>query len=242
MSWGLSESRSRRRQRTRWRVVLVLLVLIMALAAGLFAYQAGSLLAQRPVADLKTQVAELESNLETLRKENADLRGNAEAAQKEAATWHERYQDEVPQGESRELFDLVRDRLASGIESRRLAFVIGAVDDGKTCEGEPQTKRFLVQTPLYQGANDSVSFGRETITVTAEGSNAVNADGAAEGWYDPGEAVTVRFAKLGGKTDIANGKLPLHHALVHEGFEYRFSLVPGPKGFIHVTGRRCKFP
>lgn len=242
MSWGLNESRSRRRRRVRWRFVMVVLILILALAAGLFAYQAGTMLAQRPVASLKEQVAELNRDLEALRSENSDLRSSTETAQSEASTWQNRYQEEVPQGTSKELFDLVRNRLASGIESRRLAFVIGAVDDGKTCDGKPVTKRFLVQTPVYKGVNDSVSFGRETITVTAEGSNAVNADGAAEGWFDPAKPITLRFAKIGGKTDVTNGKLPLHHALVYEGFEYRFSMVPGPKGFVHVTGRRCKFP
>lgn len=242
MALGLHESKWRRRRTLRWRIVKVLLVLALLLAAGLFAYETGSMLAQMPVRDLELQVARLNRDVETLSRENAELSATTEAARQGEAEWRQRYSREAPTGESKELFNLLRDRMAAGVEARRLAFVIEATGNARSCDEAPTTKRFLVKTPLYQGANDAVSFGREAVTVTAEGANAVNAQGNAEGWYDPAKPVTVQFAEIGGKSSRKTGKLPLHHAMVAGGFEFQFTVVPGPKGFVKVSGKRCKFP
>lgn len=242
MSLGLHESRWRRRRTLRWRVIKALLVLALLLAAGLFAYETGSMLAQMPVRDLEQQVARLNQDIEALRQANAQLDATAKAAKESEAAWQQRYEADAPMGESKELFNLLRDRMAAGVEARRLAFVIGATSNGRTCGDGAATKRFMVKTPLYQGANDQVSFGRETITITAEGANAVNAAGKAEGWFDPAKPVTVRFTEIGGKTSVKTGTLPLHHAMVAGGQEYRFTVVKGPTGFVKVSGKRCKFP
>jgi len=242
MSLGLHESKWRRRRTFRWRVIKALLVLALLLAAGLFAYETGSMLALTPVRNLEQQVAQLNQDLEALRQANTQLTANAQAAKESEAEWQQRYEADAPIGESKELFNLLRDRMAAGVEARRLAFVIGATSKGRTCNDGAATKRFMVKTPLYQGANDQVSFGKETITITAEGTNAVNVSGKAEGWFDPAKPVTVHFTEIGGKTSVKTGTLPLHHALVAGGQEYRFTVVTGPTGFVKVSGQRCKFP
>src|SRR3546814_9216478 len=84
----------------------------------------------------------------------------------------------------------------------------------RSCDGEPDTKRFIVSTELQSGgANDAVSFGERAITVTAVGAAARNANGNLEAWYDPQKPVTVTFTQLGGKTIQADGMLPLHHSV-----------------------------
>lgn len=87
MSLGLHESRWRRRRTFRWRVIKALLVLALLLAAGLFAYETGSMLAQIPVRSLEQQVARLNQDIEALRQANAELTASARAAKESEAEW-----------------------------------------------------------------------------------------------------------------------------------------------------------
>ena len=242
MSLGLRESKWRRRRSVRWKVVKAIFVLTLLLTAGLFAYETGQIAARMPMTKLERQVAELNRTLSAVQQENAKLAADAEAARQREAQWQNRYQEEVPTGPSKDLFEILRERMAAGVETKRLAFVIESTGNLRTCDKKPVTKRFLVQTPLYRGANDSVTFGGEAITVTAKGDNASNAQGRAEAWFDPAKPVTVHFAEIGGKTTERTGKLPLHHSVVVGGSEYRFTVLPGPQGFVKVSGERCKFP
>ena len=242
MSLGLHDTRSRRRRGLRWTILKALLVLLFVFGLGLFAYEGGSMLAQRAVVDLEEQVSELDGKIAALSQENDDLKAAAAAAEERAAEWRGRYEQEVPIGRGKELFDLVQERLKAGIESDRLAFLIGSAENRPSCDADAATKRFFVRTPLYQGANDSVSFAQDRITVTAEGDSAVNEAGDREGWFDPAKEVTLRFAELGGKTTAKTGTLPLHHSIVIGGSEYRFSAVAGDRGIVKVTGARCPYP
>ncbi len=242
MSLGLSESRWRRRRSVRWKVVKAVLVLMLLLTAGLFAYETGQIAARMPMTKLEKQVAELNQSVAALQQKNAELAADAEAARQSETQWQNRYQEEVPTGQSKELFEILRERMAAGVETKRLAFVIESTGNIRTCDKKPVTKRFLVQTPLYRGANDSVTFGGESITVTAKGDNAATSDGRAEAWFDPAKPVTVQFAEIGGRTTERSGKLPLHHSVVVSGSEYRFTIQNGPQGFVKVSGERCNFP
>ena len=49
-----------------------------------------------------------------------------------------------------------------------LDLLIQAAEEKRDCE-EVETKRFLVRTPLYDGANTSVSFAGEAVSVTGTG-------------------------------------------------------------------------
>lgn len=242
MTFGIHDTRPRRRRGLQWTFLKVLLVLLFMLGLGLFAYEGGSMLAQRSVVVLKKQVSELDGKLAALGQENAELEAAVAASEARAAEWQGRYEQEVPTGRGKELFDLVRERLGAGIESDRLAFLIGAAENRKSCDAETATKRFFVQTPLYQGANDSVSFAQERITITAQGETAVNQAGDREGWFDPAKQLTLRFTELGGKTSDKTGTLPLHQSIVIGDSEYRFSAVAGDRGFVKVTGTKCPFP
>ena len=141
------------------------------------------------------------------------------------------------------LLGQMQDKLDKGVKLERLEFLVASADNPRECETEPATKRFLVQTPLYSGANDWVSFANGTMTVTAQGDSAVSSTGQVEAWFDPAKPVTARFTAVGGKVSEESGLLPLHTAIVHDGYEYRFTVVAaGTRGFVQVTGDRCKYP
>lgn len=237
-SWGLRESRMQRKRQVRVRIAVGIFIVVLAILSALFAYQTGTLRAQKPITELEQQVEALQAELETLGKENESLRTGQEEATAEA----ERLEQALPQGDAETLLTLIRERLNDGVAAERLAFVLGAVRKDAVCDGEEVTKRFLVRTPLYEGENDSVSFGDEAVAVTAKGENALNSEGKAEAWFDPAKAVTVSFADKGGETKEASGSLPLTQTLVVAGYEYRFTAAAGPQGFVKITGRRCLFP
>ena len=69
-----------------------------------------------------------------------------------------RYEQEVPQGQVREIMGLVRDRIEQGVEAERIAFVVNAVQNETRCAPDITSRRFIVQTQEAQGANGSVQF------------------------------------------------------------------------------------
>ena len=243
MSLGLSESKNRRRRQRRLRMAKWLFVLAVLFGAGLFAYQTGSWLARQEVIRLEEQIEGLQATIDDLREDKRALETRLEEAKARATNWRERYEAEVPEGTRKELLDLVQTRLEAGVAADRLAFVISEAANERQCDAGPATKRFLVQTPLSTGANGSVSFADGTVTVTAQGASATDAQGNPEAWYDPAEPVTARFTRPGGDASEASGKLPLHHSVVVDGSEHRFTLVDAEaRGFVNVTWERCAYP
>ncbi len=237
MSLGFHEQRKRRQSLLRvWlRIILWTLVLCLALGIGYIAYDSGTALARRDVVRLEDQLAKLEA-------ENTGLKADVEAALELEKAIEKQYGRKVPPGKAKELVNLVRERLAAGVSLDRLAFVIGAAQNEDRCDDEASTKRFIVQTQLGEGANDTVSFASNRIVVTASGTAAIDASGNPEAWFNPAEPIAIQFAVAGGATSDASGILPLHPSVVLGGSEYRFNLVAGARGFINVTGLRCAYP
>lgn len=242
MSLGLRENRNRRRRRFWGRVVKVTVVLAGIGAMGFYAYLTGAKLAEHDVTVLREEIVELTATNEALVAENDSLSAQLATASRQAAQWQGRYEREVPTGEIKRLTDMVVEKARGGVPLDRLAFLIDAAGTANTCANEPDTKRFIVPTPLYEGPNSSVGFADSVITVTADGQSARNENGQLEGWYDPAQPVTLRFSKLGGDTSEVTGELPLHHSILVGESEYRFTAVPGDRGFINITADRCKFP
>src|SRR3546814_5073062 len=73
------------------------------------------------------------------------------------AAWQARYQREVPTGFVREMMTLVQEKLKAGADEERLAFLVAAADKPRSCDGEPETKRFIVTTELQSGGADRKS-------------------------------------------------------------------------------------
>jgi len=242
MSLGLLESRIQARRRRRWGIVKWSVVLGILVVAGVYSYETGSVLARYEVTRLNDEIARLEATGARLRNELAELNGALEASKLREEEWSRRYDTDVPKGRPKELFQLVEQQLGAGVDPDRLAFVVGKVQNERACDETPVTKRFYARTPIYEGANDSVRFADGTITVTARGESRTDANGNPQAWYDPAKPVTVTFTQLGGQSSRAEGMLPLHHSVVTDEQEYRFTVVAAENGFINVTGDRCRFP
>jgi hypothetical protein len=240
MTLGLRDSRTRRRRRFWAGVVKILLVLIGIGALGFYAYHTGSRLAEHDVTVLREEIAQLTATNEALVRENEALKADLVRVNRQATEWQGRYQREVPTGEIKELADLVAEKVRAGVAVDRLTFLIESAGSIGACDNRPETKRFIMPTPLYEGANSFIGFADSTITVTGMGESARNESGEVEGWFDPAAPVTLRFTKLGGEQSEVAGKLPLHHSVLVGDAEYRFTAMAGARGFIEVTGDRCK--
>ena len=234
--WRMASVRRRRRNRLfRWILVVSFLA-----ALGVAAYVVGSDLARQEVADLRETNRELTERLAEQSQRGNRLRALAEAAQKSERDWRRRYAEEVPSSATKELVIQIQNHLAGGADPNRIALFVDAGARPPICDGAATTKRFLVRTPLYAGANDSVSFANSALTVTAIGQSATDADGNPEAWFDPAKPLTLRIVAIGGELTESAGPLPLHHAVVWGGAEYRFSVVNGDsRGFVYVTADRC---
>lgn len=242
MSLGHSHTRKRQRRQRRIAVLKWTVTLALLVAAGIYAYNTGSTLARQEVIRLAEEIDSLKTTIDDMARQNAQLAAEVEQARLREQQWQSRYKAEVPTGEPRELLSLIERRLADGVAPDRLAFVIGAAKSERVCDEAPETKRFVVPTPIYRGPSDSVSFADGAITVTALGESALNDGGNPEAWYDPAQPISLRFTQLGGESSEVVGALPLHHSVVMGDNEYRFTIVAGQRSFVNVTGDRCDYP
>ncbi len=241
MSYGFSHRRDQRRR--QWRIVRWLFATVFFLFLGVTSYWTGSRLAVLEVTRLQQEVDELSTGIAELREQDTLLRARAAEAGENAAQWQARYKAEVPTGNAKELFVLLKSQIDKGADPDRVAFLVETAAGERSCDSETRTRRFLVRTPLYAGANDAVTFGQNTITVSAQGATASNAEGKAEAWFDPAKPITLSFVVPGGASTKATGALPLHHSVVRGDSEYRFSIVAAERrGFVSVTAERCAFP
>ena len=221
----------------RWFVVVA-----VAIGAGYYAYNFGTELARREVRVLDAELAQAQAESTQLR---TDIEGLEAALREErglVAQWRDRYEAEVPTAEDAALLRVIQERLGKGVSRERLTEVITLAQDRDICEALPETRRFVVQNPVYAGANDTVSFAESAIIVTAIGESEVNAGGRPEAWFDPAKPVAVYFTRPGGETTSTAGVLPLHHALVVGDREFRFSIVAGSRSFAEITGHSCVYP
>jgi FtsZ-binding cell division protein ZapB len=243
MSLGLQDNRRRRRHQRRMAMIKWLMVLILLGGAGAFAYATGAKLARLEVETLEEKVASLNDRVDQLQAEKAALERKLNATRKDLETWKQRYREEVPSGPPAELLAQVKQRLDNGVDAERLSFVISQAKQDVECTGGPVTRRFLVQTPLSRGAADSVSFADNTVTVTASGPSAEDAQGRPEAWFDPNAEIAIDVNRPGGQTETVEGTLPLYPSVVLNGQEHRFTVVEGDRqGFVEVTWQRCDYP
>ena len=242
MSLGLRESRTSQRRARRRRLLWWLLAFAGVMTAGFYTYATATMLAEKDLTNLVAQVDKLEVTITTLKESNAALEAAVQVERQRGLEWQRRFEAGVLTGQRLAFLDLLNARMAQGVTVERLTSLIRSARTGRRCDENPVTKRFLVQNPLHSGANSSVSFAKNRVTVTANGASFVNASGSPEAWYDPAKPVTARFTLLGGETFTTEGLLPLHHAVVAGAHEYQFTLVSGDRGFVTVTADRCAYP
>ena len=138
---------------------------------------------------------------------------------------------------------LVKERLESGVSPDRVAFLVAMAENDAECETQTDTRRFLLKTPLTDGANSAISFSNDTITVTGSGPPSKDTNNNLQSWFDSAQQIQIFFTIIGGEEHRADGKLPLHHTLVTGNTEHRFTVKAGKaQGFVVVTEQRCRFP
>lgn len=235
----MARRRSHRGQRS-WQIWFKLLKFILLLGAfgavGFYGYEVGQKLSQEHIATLDHEIERLTVEDAAARAEAARLQLALDETVKRADDFQARYEQVAPSDETKELLAQIRAKMDTGLDSKRLAFVIAAAERPRRC-GEVASKRFMVKTAHYDGEATWVRFA-DLITVTAEGAGANN---GTEQWFDPDKPVTVKFTVIGGKEAHVTGKLPLQHAMVVKNGEYRFTVAPGAKGFVEVSGDRCEY-
>ena len=240
MTLGLHESRRSGKRQRRSRILRGLLVTVVLIALGIVAYLVGSDLAQKDVAQLREVNRDLTERLAVQSQRGNRLQALLDAAQSSERTWRERYTRDVPTGGTQTLVSQIQAHLTAGADPDRIKMFVDAASRPPRCDNAPATKRFFVRTPLYRGANDSVSFANNALTVTGAGRAATDAASNPEEWFDPAFDITVEITSIGGEVSEKSGPLPLHQAIVWGGAEYRFSVVKGEtRGFVSVTVDRC---
>lgn len=216
---------------------LAILVVVSA-----FAYRFGEQKSRRPFDHLEEQVAQLQAEKAESVLKAEELSAALEDARGQIAALETRYTNEVRDDTVKGLLARINEKLDAGVKPDRLAFVIGAAASPRDCDAQPSSKRFIVQTPFYEGPAGSVTFGAGAFTVTGTGQPAKDSRGNSEAWFDPAQPVTIRFAHISGQTQEVVGTLPLQKSIVVGDSEFRFSVTKGPRSFVLVAGDRCRYP
>lgn len=241
MNFMMYESGGRHRKRAAERRRRIMLGVIFLIALGAVSYWRGREDVISSELAYKEQATKLQKEREQVDATITQLRSEVQSADVRYQQLEEKYKNEVPQGEFKQLTDLVKKQLDGGIKAERLAFVIDSARPPRNCT-EPQVKRFVMKTPVYNGPQGAVSFGNGVVTVAGEGSPSVNPTGKAEAWYDPGKPVKIIFTEIGGKQTVKEGLLPVQQSLVIGNKEYRFTVAAGERSFISVTSDSCDYP
>lgn len=229
-----------RRGQQDWHIWFKLAKLVMLVgaigAAAFYAYEVGQRLAMEEIGGLRHQIEQLTTAEAGRKEEVAGLTAELADAKKRADEYQARYEQIAPSDEMKDILALVRAKLASGLEAKRLAFVISQAERPRRC-GEAATKRFMVKTAKFDGESTWVRFS-DLITITAQGAGGNN---GTEQWFDPDKPVSFTFTAIGGKEGKIEGKLPIQYSMVVKNGEYRFTIVPSARGFVEVTGDRCEY-
>jgi nitrate reductase NapE component len=237
---SLGTHRRRGRRRSYWNLLRFLLGLVAVAMVGGYGYQVG-------VSANQAWTDRIEADLQRVQEANLDLRDelaqtalSASNSQTALEALQRRYRAEVPDGELAELVGQVERQLHAGVARDRLAFLIDAAGQDRGCAEAPVTKRFRPRTPISPGPASAVRFD-ERVTVSATAASAIDADGQPEAWFDPALPVQLVFRTLDGRVLEVAGTLPLHHDMLVDGLEYRFSAIAGPTSFVEITAQACPF-
>ncbi|HSV29744.1 MAG TPA: hypothetical protein VLL76_09290, partial [Candidatus Omnitrophota bacterium] len=176
----MARRRPRRGQQS-WSIWFKLFKFVLFLGAlgatGFYAYEVGQRLALEQVAGLRQEIERLTGAEAGHRDEVARLQSDLEATRKRADEFEAKYAAVAPSEETKEILAAVKAKLDSGLDAKRLAFVIQAAERPRRC-GAEDNKRFMVKTARYDGNSTWVRFA-DLVTVTAEGQGG---NGGAEEW------------------------------------------------------------
>jgi hypothetical protein len=242
MAIGQYNPRNRYRDRAIQRLNIAIISSLAVAACFGFGFFIGGQNAVVQNGSLKLEVEDLSNKLEIAQDELTLVRAEAQTASSRLEQLKSQYEREMPQeGPLREIVDIVRQQIEDGMAPERLAFVLRSARPPKNCS-DPTSKRFVVRTPAYKGADSVVSVGEGAIIVSGTGLSSKTKSGQLESWFDPTQSVQITFKSASGEVEKKNGTLPLQHSMIANGKEYRFTLAEGEKSFIKVTFDNCDYP
>lgn len=229
------------RQQVRNRIIGNLLLVSAILGTGAFSYHFGEQQMAARVNQRMDEVSALTEERNTLHQQVVDLQAAALVNQQKITELDNRYRQEIPDDTIRTMLQTLREKLAAGVTTDRLATLIGAAENPRSCRNR-EAKRFMISTPLNQGTDSSATFASGSVTVSGEGKNSATPDGKPEAWYAPEQPVSMKFRLIGGRVSVAEGTLPLSHSIINDSVEHRFLIEAGPRGFVTITADTCDYP
>lgn len=231
---------ARYKQRSMQRMVSFFIFLAVVVVSAFIGFWLGGQSAAEQVIKLRNQNETLKTEHDSLQDTVTELRAEAQTANTRYEQVKREYSELIPEGPMQDLVALVRSQLDKGMDPQRLAFFIRSARPPTDCR-DPDTKRFVVSTPAYNGPDSIAAVADGQVRVSAEGSSARNAQGKPEAWFDPAQSVTVTFNTPTGK-DVKKGVLPIQHSVVAGGREYRFTIEEGSRSFAKVVFDSCAYP
>ena len=215
----------------------IIMVILVSVALGFWlGKQFGAANAIR----LKDEVKTLTTERDELQTQVTKLSATAQTANRRYQQLQEEVESILPAGPMQDLVTLVREQLKQGMDAERLSFVIRSARPPTGCT-EPQSKRFVINTPTYNGPSSFASIADGKIKITGNGQSARNKNNLAEAWYDPSKAVNITIVN-GDKRETKEGILPLRYSTILENREYRFTIESGARSFAKVVFDSCAYP
>ena len=235
------DPQSRYRNRLWARVSGFVVSLLIIGVSVMIGYYLGQQRDAQETIFLKAQVESITKERDTLQAEVTQLRSDARTASVRFEEIQKNFSEMVPQGTARDLIALVTKQLSEGMSAERLAYLIRSGRPPRNCT-EPETRRFIVSTPAYTGAESKVVIADGALHIKGSGASARNEKGEEEAWYDPGKAISLEFTKKDGSTVSKKGVMPVYHTVVVDNREYRFTVAQGAQSFAKVTFDSCDYP
>lgn len=238
----LSDPQDRYRQRAaRQWVSFVLFIGVMSFSF-MVGFWIGGINEGRVQQTLRADNADLRKQLTDMQEMIIKTRAEAQTASMRYDQLEKTYKEAIPEGPMQTLVGIIREQLDEGMDPKRLEFALRAARPPRNCT-DPETKRFVVSTPAYKGADSELSVADGAIKITASGASAKNDQGNTEAWYDPAKSVNLVFS-ANGKEEKKSGVFPLEQTIVLEAQkkQYRFTVSEGARSFARVTFDSCDYP
>jgi hypothetical protein len=231
----------RYRRRSVRRTQSVLNIVLACVITGGLGFYLGRLQSEQSLKTLYKQKNSSETQIEDLQDQLTRLRAEAQTANIKLLQAHESFSEALPEGPMQELTLLLKQQIEGGVDPKRMETVLRSVRPPQNCS-EPQTKRFVLMTPAYNGPQSKMTTNEKEITLTGSGESAKNSKGKAEAWFDPSKSVTLVFETNEGAKQEKKSHLPIYHSIVLGDKEYRFTIAQGEQSFAKVTYDVCDYP
>ena len=241
-----SAAARKRRQRLRnlgWMIVKVGSAVIILAFTAFSAFEVGMAKTDAEKNILEDELRVVKDRDLTLARAKAEAEEKARRMGAALARLEADYAANVPQGAVRKLVTEVRDRLQAGVPADRLAFLLRNATVEPVCEETVETKRLHARTPIASDVRNTVSFAGGRISLSGEGEPSHDEAGRPEAWFDPALPVALHFLTISGTAESIEIVLPVAHALIFGGHEYRIqAAASNRRGYIEVAVQVCDYP